>query len=410
MPNYPVVAAHYWDGSDLYPVAFLGDPSSPATAPSAPTGLDAAVTSTTATLLWGASTPASGDGIDHYEVQRQTGPDTWVTVGTPGGSPFTVTGLSPLASYVFRVRGISDKGLPSPWATVATQTAAPAGLLVLAEAETSGTNSYPSLDSRLAARVGTSAPLLAGRHSYSGSSFPSSFSASTQQQWYTYGTKFGLLNVKCDWADLAGGGQDSKILGWAATIPSDFVLYVTANHEPENDGKNDQASVWRAGQARIANLIAQVNSPRLHYAVCHMGYTFESASGRNPEDWNPWPQMSAAAKARTIFGPDAYTKVTSTGGAYQSMDSKVGVAFAKAATWGAQRFAISEHALNNDVGASGAVVAGVWTSHILPWLRSKNLVYYAFYGHSGPAAGTSPYIDTTEEETVFGNFALEFRR
>lgn len=297
------------------------------------------------------------------------------------------------------------------------------GMLVMGAGEQSGPQTFKALDGRLAARAGVSSPLVAGCHTYSGATFPSSFSASTQQQFYNYGCKAGILNVKTDWTtghSLANGDHDSKIQNWPNTMPSDFTLYLICDHEPEDDTNAlANASYWRAGQARIANIIAEMDHPRFHYVVCHMGYTFEASSGRNPEDWNPWPLMTSAAKARTIFGPDGYTKMKNTAGtSYDSMDDKLGKAFTKGASWGAERFAVSEHMLNNNVKASGAVCANWWNNVAFPWIRDKNLAYYAFFAHKGRAAGGqddppndgTPYIDTPEEETAFANFCMEFNR
>lgn len=312
------------------------------------------------------------------------------------------------ARTVQDVVGVTDSRSP-----VLTPGPTPSGMKIFVSSKTTpASTEWRTLDARIAGRMGVNTPLFAGRHSYSGSSFPSSYGASTAKQSGDYGCKFALLNVKTNWTDLASGALDSRILGWPATMPSDFTTFIIFDHEPENDGRLADAPTWRAGQARAANLIASMNHPRFHMAVCHMAFTWKSSSGRNPNDWNPNREgtMTSAALARTIFAPDGYCDMNNTSGSsYDTMGSVFDAPFAAGAAWGFQRFAISENTLNNDIGASGSVCANWWTGHAMPYIRSKNLVYYALYNSTGPAAGTNAYIDTVEEETAWGSFLLEYR-
>src|SRR5699024_3576861 len=149
-------------------------------------------------------------------------------------------------------------------------------------------------------------------------------------------------------------------------------------------------------------LIASIDSPKCHFGICHMTYTWRQASGRDPEDWNPTPGMTQAALDRTIFAPDGYTKVLdSSGSSWQTMQSEFDDCFASARSWGFARFAISEHALNNDAGASPAAVASIWENDYLPWIDSQDLAYYAYWSSEGyPAAGANARIDTPEEWAV----------
>lgn len=266
-----------------------------------------------------------------------------------------------------------------------------------------------ALDERLANRVGRSTPFLKGEHTYSGNNFPSTFSTSNARFGQAYGYPISILNVKCDWTQLSNGGMDDHITNFVNSIPAGHVVYLIINHEPENDGNPAGSGVWRSGQARAANLIASLNDPRCIYAVCHMTYTWKAASGRNPEDWNPTGGMTTAALNRAVFAPDGYTTVrNSSGTTIDTMASEFTAPFAAAQAWGFSKFAISEHSMNNDIGAPTSACVNWWNSDHLPYLRSiNNLVYYAFYNHTGPASGTNSNLDTPEEELMFGTFAAE---
>lgn len=108
MPFYPVVAAHYWDGSDYRPVEYLGDPTPPTLAPTTPTGLDYLPFTNRLDVTWNPSTPGTGDGIDFYRVFVNGS-----LVAQPGPAAVSLTGLSPATNYGIRVQAVSDKGLVS---------------------------------------------------------------------------------------------------------------------------------------------------------------------------------------------------------------------------------------------------------------------------------------------------------
>ena len=285
--------------------------------------------------------------------------------------------------------------------------------IILAASDANGANAYArvrELDLDLANQVGNVIPFAAGNHTYSGNSFPATYGASNARDDDDYGWNYSVLNVKCDWTDLASGNLDTYITTFVNSIPSGHKVYLLINHEPENDGNPAGAATWCTGQARAANLIAALNDPRCEFAICHMTYTWVPASGRTPSDWNPAPQMTTAAKNRTIFAPDGYTTVrNSSGTSIDTMASIFNACFADATSWGFSRFAISEHSLNNDLNAPVSAVVSWWNTDHLPYIRSKNLEYYAYYNSPGPASGTNSKLDTPQELTMFGNFVEEYK-
>jgi chitodextrinase len=102
-----------------------GDTQAP-TAPGQPNASN--VTSSGASLSW---SPSSDNvGVTGYEVLRSTGGGAPVVVGTPGGTAFSATGLSPNTTYTFSVRARDAAGntsAASPGRTVTTVGGTPGG-------------------------------------------------------------------------------------------------------------------------------------------------------------------------------------------------------------------------------------------------------------------------------------------
>ena len=293
------------------------------------------------------------------------------------------------------------------------------GMKLVAAASQGGTGSnwwtaFQTLDADLAAAAGEATPFLAGQHTYSGSNFPSTFAATTASGNPGYGLPYSVLNVKCPWDQLADGTLDTKITGFVNSIPAGHTVYLIINHEPENDGNPLGAATWCTGQARAANLIASLDDPRCVYAVCHMSYTWDPASGRNPQDWNPVNggtiTMTQVALDRAVFAPDGYTKIYNAAGTnVKLMGQEFDACFNAAAAWGFTRLAISEHSLNNDAGAPVSVVVPIWENDHLPYILSKKLEYYAIYNSEGPASGTNSKLDTPEELAMMSTFVKDVR-
>lgn len=196
-------------------------------------------------------------------------------------------------------------------------------------------SSTDTLDDDMAAGIGRPGRILAGPHTYSGSSWPSTFSATSVSWADDDGYEYSFLNVKTggvsSWPSLRDGTgtfTDAFINTFIDSVPVTTKLVFTVNHEPENDGTQPSgdggtwelanAEVWCRGIARVANLVAARNRPNVFFAVVHQTDTFpddgvvsgaNGINGRVTARWNPWQYMTAAAKGRTIFAPDGYTKL-----------------------------------------------------------------------------------------------------
>jgi chitodextrinase len=108
------------------------------TPPSTPTGLTSpAQTPTTIALSWAAST--DNVGVAGYRVYRGA-----TLIGSPTGTSFTDTGLSPSTAYTYTVAAYDTAGNPSPASaplTVSTTAPPPVGLVL---DDFDGTPTYPT--------------------------------------------------------------------------------------------------------------------------------------------------------------------------------------------------------------------------------------------------------------------------
>jgi mannan endo-1,4-beta-mannosidase len=102
-----------------------GGDTQPPSAPGTPTGT--AVTSTSATLTWSAST--DDVGVAGYDVYRATGASggTFTLVGSPTTTTFTDTGLAASTTYRYQVRARDAAGNVSANSTSTTVVTQPGG-------------------------------------------------------------------------------------------------------------------------------------------------------------------------------------------------------------------------------------------------------------------------------------------
>lgn len=87
------------------------------------------------------------------------------------------------------------------------------------------------------------------------------------------------------WAEVAAGSHDTRLaylLDGLADLDGPAVL--TLHHEPENnEGQDGTVADWLAMQRRVADLAA--NYPTVKFAANLMCWTFNTRSGRDPEQW-----------------------------------------------------------------------------------------------------------------------------
>lgn len=96
------------------------------------------------------------------------------------------------------------------------------------------------------------------------------------------------------WPNAAAGGYDTTLDAIIVELQSKSKpTWVAINHEPENDGSNPSFTNWCAMQAHFRARLnawqaAHPTSPnRIAFGGILMYWTFNPASGRDPDDWYP---------------------------------------------------------------------------------------------------------------------------
>lgn len=302
-----------------------------------------------------------------------------------------------------------------------------------------------TLESRLRSTLSVTGLQFAGPHGFSGTSWPATFDTSAVAFATSVGYSYAFLNVKTgsytSWAGVRDGNWDAHCTTFVNSVPDTITLIFTWGHEPENDkgsgygGPVDDGGVWEgtyapiysAAFARLANLIAQINRPNVIFCFVPMYDTFPSngqlgtlgLKNRDPEKWNPYKNMTAAARIRTVLSPDLYTNMNSDG-TVQSFGTRYArvINYNSDAGWGAQKFGIFEHTENNDVNATDAQVAAAWRDDVKPYLvgLEDSLSHYVVFSEAtGLASGVNGWVDNTNggataytlKLTEFGNMVRQ---
>lgn len=275
-------------------------------------------------------------------------------------------------------------------------------------------NLWKTNDGLIASSRSQSTPFVPIRHTYE-TSIPSTFASSKAGVETAYGQHVTMVNMKCDWGQLASGALNTQITNYLNSIPSGMKVFLTFNHEPENNGAGGaQPSpadrvTWCKGQA-LANALVHntVAATKCEYFSCVMSWTFNPASGRTPSDYNPGPYMTTAEKAYHIYACDIYFTMPATGSG-PFIYTKAGTYKSDAQSWGFSRLGFAEIGLNNDAGNTNANCAAWLHNTMGGWVRNtaNGVVFCVYFNNAGPVNGTSPYIDDSlVERQAFADLVL----
>jgi len=105
-----------------------------------------------------------------------------------------------------------------------------------------------------------------------------------------------LVSIKSpNWADTAAGMYDTEIDAFLRKLDSyGKPVWYIVNHEPENnlnEPNSGSAADWRAMQKHYRDRMKAVGTKNVTFTLAPMGYTWNPASGRNPDDYwvpNTW--------------------------------------------------------------------------------------------------------------------------
>lgn len=158
---------------------------------------------------------------------------------------------------------------------------------------------WTHLDGEIRARNGNKGMQV--RRTYT-TGIPDSFEYS--QAFPDYNKRISAMTINTPaYSNLADGTLDSKLRHYVNDVPTDHTIYLGFNHEPEVKG---DPTLFAQGVARAAQVIFDTGKTNIIPTFCLMDWTFQSYSGRNPDNWNPGVYLSDPEKAGVVAGVDGY--------------------------------------------------------------------------------------------------------
>lgn len=198
------------------------------------------------------------------------------------------------------------------------------------------------------------------------------------------GVRVSVASIKTDPVRMRDGLDDALITSFVKSIPLGHTAYLSWQHEASNPKKNLAPAVIQAAGAHFAAVVKAARGERQVFVTwIEMGWTFSTASGRNPLDWY-WGD-----DAVEVIAPDPYNTRTDKYNAL-SIESIGGAAYAFAKAHH-KRFGVAEFGCY-DTATTDRVR---FLRDGLAWLRSLKDPHceFAAWFHSGvdALAGTSGY-------------------
>lgn len=276
MPYYPIVAAHYWDGDEYRPAEFLGSPTAPPGAPSAPSGLDFTSTTDSITVTWVPSVPGTGDGISHYVIRRGG-----VVVGMSGTTTYLDTGLLSSTVYTYTVQAVPDSGEDNASALSSPLVAQTLGLPVSTATKfgwhtLGGDGGLSPWSNAYAGSVVALGKPRCSREFSSGATLPlnfNSFSAPGPND----KSILHVVSWKPVYATLLAGGYDTIINNFLTWVHNNQ-YHVRLGTWHEYDVKSMNAAQFKAMWSYVAEKVRAFGSPYVQNALINGGMAGNAAS------------------------------------------------------------------------------------------------------------------------------------
>lgn len=224
---------------------------------------------------------------------------------------------------------------------------------------------------------------LEGRRTYD-KGLPASWSVSVMAEDVGL-CKVSFGSIKPDWTATANGSNYDSIKKFVQSIPDNRVVYLTFFHEPEDNIKQNgySAALLQSAFAKFVDAVLDAKKPNVHPCFVLMSYTFRSASGRNPDDFNLAAKLKPNQLDKVIAGVDGYSKTPETVSAKSLFDP----CFTKIASWGFTRFGIFETATKAD-SIQGSRAR--WIKELGGWVNSRKDIDVVSWFHSGVGQNAGP--------------------
>jgi hypothetical protein len=249
----------------------------------------------------------------------------------------------------------------------------------LGTSTTSSILSWQRLNRRLEAKNGNFG--LTFRRSYD-TGIPANFAASSMND-DIGNCSISVGEIKPDWVATANGTNYNQIKQYVQSFPAGRTVYLVFFHEPEdNVNQTNTADVLQHAFAQFVSAVLAAGNPNVHPCYVLMAYTFKTASGRNPDDFNMAKYLTAAQKSAVIAGLDGYANdptVTAT----QTFDAD----FNKMGTWGFTRFGVFETGVHAN---STANARKNWITGLGTWVNGRTDIELVSYFNSGIGQNAGP--------------------
>lgn len=237
----------------------------------------------------------------------------------------------------------------------------------------------------------TGSPLMKAFHTYD-TTIPSSWASSGAFKCEARNLSV-VYNVKASDSSLISGAHTSDIASFCASVPSDQVIYWIVNHEPENDANRTPAA-WAQGVAKFCkDVLDNRGSKKIIPGFVLQSFTWRS-NNRNPEDWNPAPEMNALGvnKANVIASWDGYSHDVIGDPASEVYAAPL----ASYRSWGFTRIGVSETGCKSYSSTSRAGAAK-WTRDMANFVKSQGFEYVMWFnsgvGQNAAGEATPPLIE-----------------
>lgn len=211
-------------------------------------------------------------------------------------------------------------------------------------------------------------------------------------------------SIKASWKNTANGSNFNQIKSFVQSIPDDRLVYLCFFHEPEDDTPAQGSSdIFCSAFAKFVDAVMESGKENVIPCFIYMAWTFNSASGRNPDDWNIASKLKPEYLNKVVAGLDGYAQQPTSRPAKAIFDK----AFNVMKSWGFSRFGIFETATHS---AGQNSLRSEWICELAKWAYMREDIEIVSWYHSyvGQNAGDEGWF-LGNWSFVGNNYILEDR-
>lgn len=208
-----------------------------------------------------------------------------------------------------------------------------------------------------------------------------------------------VVSFKALPADINAGKHDALLQGWFNSMPKNtFKIWWAFYHEPEDniEAGSFTAAQFRTAFRRIAGLARAANNPNLINTLILMGWTVNSASGRNFNDFYPGGDVV------DVMAWDNYSVTSRYQAPAEIYDRIVAKSKEIGKPWGIAETGAAK--LSSDATGSGHAA---WISSVRTYILAQNPkpVFITYWDNDVPSADYR--LNTAAAQKAWSNWAKE---